>query len=155
MPDAPIFIRRLELTAFRAYLVPAAFDFSKKKCLGILGANRLGKTSLVDGFEFLFSDDGTLERLGSRTVQTKAGPIALAHASAEAAGLVPMVSIDLIESGKISKCARPASGIKRPRPAEVTELKSRFIVDPIIRAKEGIFGLVVRFGVDNDATRRT
>jgi hypothetical protein len=131
MPDAPIFIRRLELTAFRAYLVPAAFDFSKKKCLGILGANRLGKTSLVDGFEFLFSDDGTLERL------------------------VPMVSIDLIESGKISKCARPASGIKRPRPAEVTELKSRFIVDPIIRAKEGIFGLVVRFGVDNDATRRT
>lgn len=135
-------IRRLELRAFRAYLAPAPFDFGQKKCLAILGPNRHGKTSLIDGLEFLFSDDGTLERLGARTMQTKAGPIALAHNGAEAAKVKPEVLIELLQAGKITKGTRTASGSKRPRPTEVTTLTGAFVVDPIIR------GYTLRFFVE-------
>ncbi|MBX3488577.1 AAA family ATPase [Parvibaculum sp.] len=133
MAEATFSIRRLELRAFRAYLAPAQFDFGEKKCLAILGPNRHGKTSMIDGLEFLFSDDGTLERLGSRTAQTKAGPIALAHNGAEAAKVKPEVLIELLQVGKTTKAARAASGSKRPRPAEITALKTALVVDPIIR----------------------
>jgi len=142
MVDALISIRRLELRAFRAYLAPAPFEFGQKKCLAVLGPNRHGKTSLIDGLEFMFSDDGTLERLGNRTVQTKAGPVALAHNGAEAAKVKPEVLIELLQAGKIAKASRPAAGTKRPRPDAVTAAKVQFMVDPIIR------GYTLRFFVE-------
>lgn len=133
MADQRIFLRSMKLTAFRAYLSPADFDFSQKKCLAVLGPNRHGKTSLVDGLDFIVSDDGTLSRLGLKAAQTKAGPTALAHNGAEKAKLNPEVEIEIVQAGKIASGNRSAAGKDRPRPAAAGTLKANFVVDPIIR----------------------
>jgi ABC-type cobalamin/Fe3+-siderophores transport system ATPase subunit len=83
MVEPPYLIQNLELSGFRAYLQPKAFDFTKKRCLAIFAPNGSGKSSMIDGLEFMFSKDGTLERLGIRTINNNAGVIALAHTDAE------------------------------------------------------------------------
>jgi recombinational DNA repair ATPase RecF len=77
--EEPYSLSRLGLSGFRAYLEPHFFDFSRKPCLAVFAPNGKGKTSIVDGLEFLFSEDGTLKRLGLRKVQNQAGLEALAH----------------------------------------------------------------------------
>lgn len=75
----PYFLQSLGLSGFRAYLQPKTFDFSKKRCLAIFAPNGSGKSSVIDALEFMFSKDGTLERLGQRTINNQAGPVAMAH----------------------------------------------------------------------------
>jgi len=133
MPDQRIFIRSLKLTAFRAYLSPADFDFSNRRCLAVLGPNRHGKTSLVDALDFIVSDDGTLSRLGLKAAQTRAGPTALAHNGAEKAKLNPEVVIEITQGGKSVSGNCAAAGKDRLRPAAAATLKANFVVDPIIR----------------------
>ena len=48
---------------------------------------------MVDAFEFYFSADSTLRRLGKRAFQTHAGPLALEHIDAVAQGVKPAVHI--------------------------------------------------------------
>ena len=81
MPEAsePYFISRLTLAGFRAYLDPKTFDFSQKRCLAVFAPNGSGKSSIVDALEFMFSDTGTLDRIGLRTINNFAGPTALEH----------------------------------------------------------------------------
>src|ERR1700737_4818100 len=79
----PYFLQSLGLSGFRAYLQPKALDFSKKRCPAIFAPNDSGKSSVIDALEFMFSEDGTLERLGQRTGNNQAGPMALAHNLAE------------------------------------------------------------------------
>ncbi len=79
MPDAPYVLDSLILSGFRAYLSPRTFDFSTKRCLAVFAPNGSGKSSLVDALEFMFSEEGTLERLGVRTIHNNAGVAALAH----------------------------------------------------------------------------
>ena len=86
MADAPYFLLRLALTAFRAYLQPKEFIFALKRSLAVFNPNGYGKSSIADGVEFLFSPDGSLERLGQRAINNQAGPIALAHSRAGRAG---------------------------------------------------------------------
>ena len=88
----PTLFHSLTLEGFRAYLQPKTFDLSKKPCLAIFAPNGLGKSSVIDALEFLFSEHGTLERLGQRTLNNQAGPPALEHNGAQAAGIAPMVS---------------------------------------------------------------
>jgi predicted ATP-dependent endonuclease of OLD family len=76
-------LQSLILSGFRAYLEPKAFDFATKRSLAVFAPNRSGKSSLIDALEFVFSEDGTLERLGLRTIHNKAGVAALAHYLAE------------------------------------------------------------------------
>lgn len=134
MAKEPYFLRRLLLTAFRAYLQPKEFVFVPKRNLGIFGPNAYGKSSIVDGLEFMFSTDGTLERLGQRTVNNQAGPIALAHNGAEAVGLEPSVTVTFSQGKSVSADAnRAAAGSKRPMPAIAKAVRASFIVDPIIR----------------------
>jgi hypothetical protein len=133
MADAPYLIETLGLTAFRAFLQPKTFDFSKKRCLAIFAPNGNGKSSVIDALEFMFSKDGTLDRLGLRTINNQAGFIALAHNLAEEAQIAPSVSIGFIKDKDIAEGSRSATGSKRPMPAIAATVNGVFVVSPIIR----------------------
>jgi energy-coupling factor transporter ATP-binding protein EcfA2 len=133
MADAPYFIQTLGLTAFRAFLQPKTFDFSKKRCLAIFAPNGNGKSSVIDALEFVFSNDGTLDRLGIRTVNNNAGFVALAHNLAEDAKLAPSVAISLISGKTVTSGSRSAAGAKRSMPAVAATVNGYFAVSPIIR----------------------
>lgn len=132
MPD-PYFLHSLRLVAFRAYLQPKLFDFSKKRCLAVFAPNGSGKSSLIDALEFMFSNDGTLERLGLRAINNQAGPVALAHNLADDAGLTPEVAIEVASGKAVTSGGRSAVGANRPRPPVATALNNCFAVPPIIR----------------------
>lgn len=129
----PTLFHSLILEGFRAYLQPKTFDFSKKPCLAIFAPNGLGKSSVIDALEFLFSDHGTLERLGQRTLNNQAGPPALAHNGAQAAGIAPMVKFTTITGKAKVEGSRTATGNTRPIHPAATAMKAKFIVSPIIR----------------------
>ena len=61
----PTLLHSLTLEGFRAYLQSKTFDFSKKPSLAIFAPNGLGKSSVIDALEFLFSEHGTLNGSGS------------------------------------------------------------------------------------------
>ena len=87
-------IEKVELQGFRAFLLPLTLKLSSGKAnlsMAIFGPNAIGKSSLVDAFEYYFSEDGTLKRLGLRSMQTHAGPIALEHIAAKDEGIDPTV----------------------------------------------------------------
>ena len=69
----PIKIEKVELEGIRGYLQKEPFEL---KCnnLVIYATNGRGKSSLVDAFEYYFSPEGTLRRLGQRLSTNKAGP---------------------------------------------------------------------------------
>ena len=62
----PITVDSLELRGFRAYLQPQTFNFRPNKkplSMAVFAPNGVGKSSLVDSFEYYFSEEPTLERL--------------------------------------------------------------------------------------------
>lgn len=132
MPDQ-YFLRSLGLTGFRAYLQPKTFDFGKTRCLAIFAPNGGGKSSIIDALEFMFSKDGTLERLGQRTINNQAGPVALAHNLADEAKIAPEVMIGIVSGTDVASGSRPATGVKRPIPAIAATVNACFVVPPIIR----------------------
>ena len=86
----PVSIESLDIQGFRAYLRHQAFSFyqgNKPSNLAIFAPNAKGKSSLIDAFEYYFSPDATLARLGRRVAQAQAGPAALEHFSANDYGL--------------------------------------------------------------------
>lgn len=129
----PTLFHSLTLEGFRAYLQPKTFDLSKKPCLAIFASNGLGKSSVIDALEFLFSEHGTLERLGQRTLNNQAGPPALVHNGAQAAGIAPMVKFATITGKTTVEGSRTATGNLRPIHAAATAMKAGFVVSPIIR----------------------
>ncbi|MCO6392395.1 AAA family ATPase [Aliihoeflea aestuarii] len=129
----PYFLQSLGLSGFRAYLQPKTFDFRKKRCLAIFAPNGSGKSSVIDALEFMFSEDGTLERLGQRAINNQAGPVALAHNLAEEAKIASAVTIGVVSGKDVINGSRPATGAKRLIPAVATTLNACFAVPPIIR----------------------
>lgn len=129
----PAFLSSLTVEGFRAYLQPKTFDFSKKRNMAVFAPNGNGKSSLIDAIEFVFSKDGTLEKLGQRAVNNQAGPIALAHNLADEAKIVPLVRIASVLGKVVSSGERQASGSKRTIPAIAEALGSNLVVSPIIR----------------------
>lgn len=133
MADWLYLMQSLELTGFRAYLQPKTFDFSKKRCLAIFAPNGHGKSSVIDALEFMLSKDGTLDRLGIRTVNNQAGFVALAHYLAEEGKVDPAVTIGFIKGKNVTIGRRPAAEAKRPIPAIAATVNSHFKVSPIVR----------------------
>jgi ABC-type lipoprotein export system ATPase subunit len=131
--DAPYFVQGLQLDGFRAYLRPKTFDFSQKRCLAIFAPNGSGKSSVIDALEFMFSKDGTLDRLGIRTINNQAGVIALAHNLAEEANIAPRVSIRCVKGKDVLQGARDAGSGKRLMPAVAATIDACFTVSPIVR----------------------
>jgi recombinational DNA repair ATPase RecF len=123
----------LGLAGFRAYLQPKTFEFSKKRGLAIFAPNGGGKSSVIDALEFMFSEDGTLERLGLRAINNQAGPAALAHNLAEEAKIAPEVTIGVVSGKDAATGSRSAIGAKRPIPAVAIAMNACFVVPPIVR----------------------
>lgn len=129
----PYFLKSLSLSGFRAYLQPKTFDFSKKRCLAIFAPNGRGKSSVIDALEFMFSKDGTLERLGQRAINNQAGPVALAHNLAEEANIAASVTIGVASGREATNGSRAATGARRPIPEVAATVNGCFAVSPIIR----------------------
>lgn len=90
----PIAIESFEVAGFRAYLQPQTFALNVSKhhkSLVVFAPNATGKSSLIDAFEFYFSDTGSLERLGQRRSQTQAGPTAMEHVGAKSEAITGRV----------------------------------------------------------------
>lgn len=133
MADPIYVLDELVLSGFRAYLTPKVFDFRTKRCLAVLAPNGNGKSSIVDAIEFLFSEDGTLERLGIRTIHNKAGVVALAHNLASDKKVSSFVRVRFKHGEKQLEGDRKTTGSTRPRPAVANEVKACFTVSPLIR----------------------
>lgn len=129
----PYILNSLTLSGFRAYLVPKTFDFSTKRCLAVFAPNGKGKSSIIDGLEFMFSDKGTLERLGVRTIHNQAGVAALAHNLASDKGIESFVAVTFKLGKELRDGKRLATGLRRVRPPVADAVKACLIVDPIIR----------------------
>lgn len=136
MTEHPTYIRALLLQGFRAYLEPKAFDLSARRCLAVFAPNGYGKSSLVDALEFAFSENGTLKRLGIRTINNSAGVFALAHNLAADRQIAASVTVDFRCGPKTASGSRSAIGAKRERPEAITAVREMFKVDPIIRGHE-------------------
>lgn len=135
MVSEQIFIHSLLLHGFRAYLEPKTFDFSKARSLAIFAPNGKGKSSVIDALEFLFSEDGTLRRLGLRAINNQAGVAALPHNLAEARQINPAVTIAFKKGREVTSGTRNVLG-RRPKPPEVSAVAECLVVDPIIRGHE-------------------
>ena len=58
--------------------------------MAVFAPNGVGKSSLVDSFEYYFSEEPTLERLGGKA-STRAGPTAMEHVDAKKVQITPEV----------------------------------------------------------------
>ena len=129
-------IEKIELQGFRAYLQPQTFKLASGKTplsMAIFGPNAKGKSSLVDSFEYYFSEDATLKRLGKRAVQTYAGPTAIAHVGAQEEGIESSVHFWFSRQGEKFDAARPFPG---PIPGAAKQVISNIKVPFVIRGHE-------------------
>lgn len=120
-----ITIEKLSLQGFRAYLLPQTIELhrgSTPLSLAVFAPNRKGKSSLVDGFEFYFSKEGTLARLGQRSVDSHAGPIALVHTEASKSNVDPSVHFQFREGPDTFNGERRAPN---GRATEITDAAKR------------------------------
>ncbi len=135
MSEQPFLLETLLISGFRAYLKPKAFDFRTKRSLAVFAPNGFGKSSLVDSLEFMFSDDGTLARVGVRTIHNKAGVAALAHNLAAERSIDSVVNIGFRRGKEKLEGSRKTTG-SRSRPAVVDAVQKLLAVSPIIRGYE-------------------
>lgn len=135
----PITIERLKLQGFRAFLQPQIVTICRGKIslsLAIFAPNAKGKSSLVDAFEYYFSEEATLARLGKRSAQTCAGPLAMEHVEAEKDGVTPAVHFWFRQDKDKFDEARLVSTTAPPLPKAAKRLLSCTKVPFIIRGYE-------------------
>lgn len=121
----PITIEALKLEGFRAYLQPQTVNLYRGKkplSLAVFAPNAKGKSSLVDAFEYYFSHEATLARLGKRSYQTHAGPLAMEHVDARENGVTPAVHFWFRQDKDKFDEARPVSTAAPPLPEAAMEM---------------------------------
>jgi hypothetical protein len=138
MQDQPITIEALRLEGFRAYLQPQKVTLYRGKkplSLAVFAPNAKGKSSLVDAFEYYFSEEATLARLGKRQAQTHAGPLALEHVDAEKSAVTPTVHLwfrqhkdKFDEARPVSKSAKSAPPLPDAAKRVLSSIKLPFII---------------------------
>ena len=129
-------IEKVTLQGFRAYLQPHTLELSSGKTIlsmAILGANAKGKSSLTDAFEYYFSKEGTLKRLGKKALQTHAGPLPMEHVDAQEEDIEPKVHFWFREGKDRFDAPRP---LDSPLPKEAGCILSHTKVPFIIRGHE-------------------
>ncbi len=132
MKAPSINLERVKVEGFRAYLHPQTISLARGATplsLAVFAPNAGGKSSLVDSFEFYFSEDATLKRLGKRTFQSNAGPLAIEHVDATEEGLTPSVHLWFKQGQDKFDADRPAS-TNRTEAAErvISTVKVPFII---------------------------
>jgi len=121
--DEPVTVDSIALEGFRAYLDRRELCLASRqgaRSLAVFAPNATGKSALIDGFEFFFSATGTLQRLGDRRADTRAGPPALAHNLAGERGVRSVVDISFRFGPKVSSGSRTV-GLDQPERPEVAE----------------------------------
>ncbi len=117
----PITIESFEVQGFRAYLKPQSFSLrngNKPMSLAIFAQNAQGKSSLVDAFEYFFSENATLQRLGLRAAPSQTGPAALEHVKADEYGVTPEVGFQFRQGAdKLGDTRRVGNGKPVPTAA--------------------------------------
>ena len=103
------------------------------KSLAVFGPNARGKSSLVDSFEFYFSKDATLERLGMRARDTNAGPKAIEHVKARSEGIPTLVHFWFDFKGNHDDAARHFA---TPMPETAKQVLSTARIPFVIRGYE-------------------
>ncbi len=136
MANDTYILDELELSGFRAFLKPHLFEFGSKPCLAVFAPNGKGKSSIIDALEFMFSEDGTLARLGQRAVNNQAGITAIAHNMADEPDTEPFVRVRFKYGNQKIDGSRDASGTSPPRPEIANTVKACFAVDPLIRGHD-------------------
>ena len=97
--------------------------------LAIFAPNAKGKSSLVDSFEFYFSEEASLERLGKQTQQSYAGPTALKHIGADHKDITPSVQFWFRQGQESFSDQRTPSDVKPDAANRVlTHTKVPFII---------------------------
>lgn len=135
----PITIEALKLQGFRVFLRPQTVNLYRGNTplsLTVFAPNAKGKSSLVDAFEYYFSEEATLARLGKRSAQTHAGPLAMEHVEAEESGVTPAVHFWFRQGKDKFDDARPVSTTAPPLPEAAKRLLSCTKVPFIIRGYE-------------------
>ncbi len=133
MADTPYLLRSLEIEGFRAFRSPKTFFFGEKRNVAIFAPNGYGKSSVVDALEFMFSRNGTLDRLGLKAMHNKAGPSALAHNLADGKSIKSSVTISFSMGSDSQGCSRSALGGERMMPPEIMPMCDCFAANPIVR----------------------
>ena len=132
MKAPSISLERVKVEGFRAYLQPQTISLTggaTPLSLAVFAPNAGGKSSLVDSFEFYFSEDATLKRLGKRTFQSHAGPLAIEHVDATEEGITPSVHL-WFKQGQDKFDARREASSNRTEAAErvISGIKLPFII---------------------------
>ena len=136
MPDQSVWIEKMELQGFRVFLQKQTLSLASNGAplsLAIFGPNARGKSSLVDSIEYYFSSDSTLERLGRRTLQTRAGPIAVEHVDAQDEGINTKVHFWFRQGAEKFDEERPVAS---PIPGAASRILSTIKVPFVIRGHE-------------------
>ena len=150
MMTKPITIESLSLKGFRAYLQPQLFPFYRGKTplsLAVLAPNAKGKSSLIDAFEFYFSEDGTLDRLGKRSAE-RAGRTALEHVEAEKKKVSPSVEFSFRQNSDKFGDSRPV----QPQGTKQTDAAKRVLSECALLFI--ILGFELRRFVDQTSAER-
>jgi hypothetical protein len=127
----PITIDAFKLEGFRAYLQPQKVPLYRGNTtlsLAVFAPNAKGKSSLIDAFEYYFSPEATLARLGKRSAQTHAGPLAMEHVDARENGITPAVHFwfrsgkDKFDEARLVSTAEPPLPEAAKRVLSLTKL---------------------------------
>lgn len=132
MSSRPIKLSELTIRGFRAYLEPKTFRFETHQSLAVFAPNGHGKSSIADAIEFFLSDDGSLKRLGVKTINNQAGVTALGHDLATQSD----VYLKIRTGGATREGTRDALAARRDRPPIATDILRACPIYPIIRGHE-------------------
>lgn len=135
----PLTLESTQLIGFRAYLREQGVSFcsnGRPLSVAVFAANAKGKSSLVDAFEFYFSENATLPRLGIRSIDGQAGREALEHADARALGLDSSVQFSFREGTEPFGDTRSVSPGGTPRSEAANRVMEHCPIPFIIRGHQ-------------------
>ena len=134
-----IAIEGFRVTGFRAYLAGQAFSLYRGNTplsLAVFAPNAKGKSGLVDAFEFYFSENATLRRLGIRQAEGNAGRLALEHVDAQAKGVTPTIEFSFREGVEKFGDSRAVVAQGTAVPAAARRVLESCVVPFVIRGYE-------------------
>jgi hypothetical protein len=137
--DKPITLEAVQLVGFRAYLQPHIVHLCRGNAplsLAVFAPNAKGKSSLVDAFEFYFSDDATLNRLGIQAAERYAGRAALEHVDAQAKGVTPAIQVSFRQGTDRFGDSRAVTQQGTPLPAAARRVRANYALPFVIRGCE-------------------
>jgi DNA repair exonuclease SbcCD ATPase subunit len=127
-------VTSLELDGFRGYVGYQSVEFDGRSVL-VFAPNGYGKSSLTDALEFLFSANGTLERLGERDFHTSSGRLPLRNTSRDA-DRPATVTLRWNAGGLVQSATREVRTDGNMPPVELAPLMAKRVVPFVVRGHD-------------------